>query len=124
MTSHEAQPWQDDAKTYMHRHDWAGAIPSLERDITEHPLDPWSRLFLGICHDALKNFDIALEHFRAAEKLAPDLSAPLACQGDTLCAAGSWEAAGEFYHRALEMNPNDELAIKNWKWWNSEMAKT
>lgn len=36
----ESQPWQDDAKSYMDRHDWVGAIPLLERDIVEHPSDP------------------------------------------------------------------------------------
>ncbi len=124
MTQHDAQPWQDDAKSYMDRRDWAGAIPSLERDIVEHPSDPWSRIYLGICHSALKNFDVALSHFRDAEALAPDLSAPIGCQGDTLCSAGKWEEAGEFYRRALEMDPDSELAQKNWKWWNSEMKKT
>ena len=123
MTPPESQPWQDDAKSYMQRHDWIGAIPLLERDIVEHPSDPWSRMFLGSCHLELKNFDLALEHFRAAEVLAPNESTPVGCQGDVLCAAGSWEAAGAFYRRALEMNPDDELAIKNWTWWEGEMAK-
>jgi len=123
MTIPESQPLQDEAKTHMARHDWASAIPFLERDIIEHPLDPWSRMFLGNCHHELKNFDTALEHFRAAEALAPGESTPVGCQGDVLCSTGDWEAAGEFYRRALEMNPDDELAIKNWKWWNGEMAK-
>ncbi len=108
----------------MDRRDWAGAIPSLERDIVEHPFDPWSRIYLGICHDALENFEIALKHFRDAEALAPDLSEPVGCQGDTLCSAGRWEEAGEFYRRALELNPDEELANKNWKWWNSQMKRT
>jgi tetratricopeptide (TPR) repeat protein len=121
--SPESQPRQDDAKLYMDRHDWAGAIPSLERDISDHPSDPWSRMFLGNCYLELKQFDRALEQFRLAESLAPGDSTPVGCQGDVLCAAGDWEAAGAFYRRALEMNPKDELAIKNWKWWNGEMAK-
>jgi tetratricopeptide (TPR) repeat protein len=74
MAQFEPQPWQDEAKSYMDRHDWAGAIPILERDIVEHPSDPWSRMFLGNCYLEVKQFHRALEHFRAAEALAPDLS--------------------------------------------------
>ena len=123
MTLPRSQPCQDAAKSCMDRHDWVGAIPLLERDIDEHPLDPWSRMYLGSCHLELKNFGLALEHFRAAEALAPDESTPVGCQGDVLCAAGNWEAAGPYYRRALEMNPDDELANKNWKWWNRGMTK-
>jgi tetratricopeptide (TPR) repeat protein len=123
MTMPESQPLQEEAHTYMKRHDWAGAIPFLERDILQHPSDMWSRIYLGICHSNLKNFDVALEHFRAAEALAPGDSRPVRCQGDVLCSTGDWEAAGEFYRRALEMNPDNELAIKNWNWWKSEMTK-
>lgn len=123
MTSHEPQPWQDDAKPYMDRQDWAGAIPSLERDELEHPADPWTRMYLGSCYLELKQFDRALEYFRVAEALAPRLSMPVGCQGDVLCASGDWAAAGKYYRRALEMNPDDELAMKNWNWWKSEMKK-
>jgi tetratricopeptide (TPR) repeat protein len=123
MAQFQPQSWQDDAKSYMDRHDWAGAIPSLERDIAEHPPDPWSRMFLGSCYLELKHYGRALEQFRAAEALAPHLSTAVGCQGDVLCDTGDWEAAGEFYRRALEMNPSDELAIEKWKWWASEMAK-
>ena len=123
MPQFEPQPWQDDAKSYMQRHDWAGAIPILERDIVEHPSDPWSHMYLGSCYLELKQFDRALEFFRAAEALAPGLGTPVGSQGDVLCASGDWEAAGEFYRRALEISPDDELAIKNWTWWKSEMKK-
>ncbi|MDB6139109.1 MAG: hypothetical protein JWO94_2181 [Verrucomicrobiaceae bacterium] len=61
----------------------------------------------------LKNFEAAIEHFRVAEALAPNDSTPVGCQGDVYCAAGDWTAAGEFYCRALEMNPDDELAKEN-----------
>jgi tetratricopeptide (TPR) repeat protein len=124
MTPFGSQPLQVEAKAYMDRHEWSAAIPLLERDILDHPSDCWSRMFLGSCHLELKQFDTALEHFRAAAALAPRESTPVGCQGDVLCATGDWEAAGEFYRKALEMNPTDELAIKNWNWWSSEMAKT
>jgi tetratricopeptide (TPR) repeat protein len=118
----DSQPLQDEAKTHMRRHDWVSAIPLLEADIVEHPSDPWSQIFLGSCHMELKNFDVALLHFRAAEALAPNESTPVGCQGDVYCAAGDWTAAGGFYRRALEMNPDDELAMKNWRWWNTQIT--
>ena len=118
-----SQPLQDEAKEYMDRHDWQGAVPLLELDIIDHPQDPWSQMFLGSCFLELKNFTLALEHFRTAEGLAPDDSTPIGCQGDVLCAAGDWEQAGEFYRKALALNPDNELAIKNWNWWTANMSK-
>jgi tetratricopeptide (TPR) repeat protein len=123
MSTSPVQPLQEQAKTFMDRHDWAGAIPLLERDIIEHPRDPWSQMFLGGCYLELKSFERALELFRTAEALAPTLSTPVGCQGDVFCAAGEWERAGEFYRRALELEPDDKLAKKNWDWWNAQIAK-
>lgn len=118
------QPLQDEAKTFMDRHDWTGAIPLLERDIIEHPRDPWSRMYLGGCYKALEKFEIALQHFHCAEDLAPDDPTPIGLQGDLYCSIGDWDGAGRFYKRALEMDPENWLTKKNWRWWNNQMKKT
>ena len=124
MRAEDSQPLQDEAKTYMHRSDWAGAIPFLLRDIVEHPDDPWSRMYLGDCYSALENLNLALEQYRIAEDLAPADPTPVGAQGDLYCHIGDWERAGEFYRRAIEMSPNNPLAQKNWRWWNLQMTKT
>ena len=119
MTANQ-QPLQDQAKALMRRHEWLSAAALLERDILEHPADPWSRMYLGSCHYELRNYDAALEQFRIAERLAPDDSTPLGCQGDVFDARGEWEKAGELYQRAFAMNPDDPLAQKNLGRWTAE----
>ena len=104
----------------MQRHEWLGAAELLERDIVEHPADPWSRMYLGSCHYELRQYEIALEAFRIAERLAPNDSTPLGLQGDVFDARGEWEKAGELYHRALAISPDDELAQKNLGRWMAE----
>ena len=119
MTAHP-HPLQDQAKALMRRHEWGAAAVLLERDILEHPDNPWSRMYLGSCYYELQNYETALEQFGIAERLAPDDSTPLGLQGDAFDARGEWEKAGELYQRALAMNPNDALAQKNMARWTAE----
>ncbi len=114
------QPLQDQAKALMSRHEWPCAAVLLERDILEHPTDPWSRMYLGSCHYELRNYEVALEQFCIAERLAPDDSTPICLQGDVFDARGEWEKAGDLYQRALALNPDDELAQKNMGRWTAE----
>jgi len=114
------QTLQDQAKELMRHHEWTDAATLLERDILDHPTDPWSRMYLGSCHYELRSYDTALEHFRAAERLAPNESTALGLQGDVFDARGDWETAGELYQRALAMNPNDTLAQNNMGRWTAE----
>ena len=116
----QPQPLQDRAKALMRRHDWVAAAVLLERDILEHPTDPWSRMYLGSCHYELRNYDTALEQFCTAERLAPHDSTPIGLQGDVFDACGDWKTAGELYQRALAMNPDDPLAQKNLGRWTAE----
>lgn len=124
MKQPESQPLQDEAKAYMERHAWTDAIALLQRDIVEHPSDPWSRLFLGGCYFRLFEFDAALEHFEAAAALAPGYSAPIRSQADAHCAAAAWERGGELYYMSDRMKSEEELAHKNWHWWRSKIAWT
>ena len=119
MTAH-SQPLQEQAIALMRRHEWLDAAVLLERDILEHPADPWSRMYLGSCHYELRNYKTALEQFCIAERLAPDDSTPIGLQGDVFDARGEWETAGELYQRALAMNPDDPLAQKNMGRWTAE----
>ena len=97
----------------MRRHEWLAAAVLLERDILERPSDLWSRMYLGSCHYELRNFEVALEQFCVAERLAPNDSTPIGLQGDVFDARGDWEKAGDLYKRALALNPDDPLAQKN-----------
>ena len=108
---------QEIAKQHMDKHEWEKAIPVLLSDISESPKDPWSVMFLGICYYELKNFDEALKYFKKAETLLPDNPTPLWLQADALYSIGEISLAGKFYRKALDTDPEDEMAIKNWKRW-------
>ncbi len=108
---------QEIAKKHMDKHEWKQAIPVLISDISEKPIDPWSVMFLGNCYYELKDFDEALKYFKKAEILLPDNPTPLWLQADALYSIGEISSAGKLYRKALDTDPEDEMAIKNWKRW-------
>jgi Flp pilus assembly protein TadD len=112
-----SQLLQDQAKQLMDRFDWEGAAALLERDVAEHPTDPWSRMYLGSCHYELRRFEKALEHYRIAETLAPNECTPLGLQADVFMAMGDRVKSGELYIRASKMDPDDDTAAANLKRW-------
>lgn len=106
---------QDQARNLMKQHRWSDAIPLLEADIAASPEDPWSPMFLGSCHYELRDYRTALTWFETAGKLLPDDPTPLGLQGDVYHATGETEKARKCYQRALALDPEDSLAIKNWQ---------
>ncbi len=106
---------QAKAKALMGEHRWKDAIPLWVDDIVEHPEDPWSVMFLGSCHYELKSYPAALKCFAHAATVDPTLSTPLGLQGDALLSLKKVECARAKYLAALKMEPDSELAQKNWK---------
>ena len=72
-------------------------------------------------HDAIHELEpagVGLEPgFERAERLMPDNPTPLGCQGDVAHLIGDAAKAGELYQAALAIDPDDELARKNWQRW-------
>lgn len=108
---------QDDAKAIMAKHRWADALPILLEDASENPDDGWTCLYIGSCYYELRASEKAREWFERAEQLMPDDPTPLGCLGDVSHLIGDAVTAGEFYREALAMDPEDELAQKNWQRW-------
>ncbi|WP_166442817.1 tetratricopeptide repeat protein [Phragmitibacter flavus] len=102
----------------MREHRWEDALPILLEDIEANPRDPWSPMYLGSCYYELQDYQAALDWFRRAEQLEPENPTPIGLQGDALHCLGDADEARELYLRALEVAPDDELAIKNWKRFN------
>lgn len=65
---------------------------------------------LGVLFDELKQFDAALEHFEAAERLAPDNVEILANYASTLTSLAKYEQAEEMLRRAQRLGPEDVRA--------------
>ena len=105
---------QDDAKRFMERHRWKEAMPILREAILVSPHDPWNVMYLGSCFYELREYSNALRCFQRAEQLDPMNSTPLGLQADATHSLGDAATAKRLYERALDLNPEDELAIKNW----------
>ncbi len=108
---------QEQAGRLMKSNEWESAVPILLSDISERPEDPWSLMYLGSCYYELKNYPEALKWFEKAEVLLPDNPTPIWLQADALHAKGEVDAAGKLYKKALDTDPEDEMAIKNWERW-------
>ena len=72
-------------------------------------------MYLGSCYYELRDFETALGWFRRAEGLEPENPTPIGLQGDALHCLGRIDEARERYRGALQIAPDDELAIKNWR---------
>ena len=106
---------EDQAKRCMDDQRWQDAIPILVADIAENEDDPWSPMYLGSCYYELHHYAEAMRWFRHAERIDPDCPIPVGLQGDVEHAIGNTAEARQLYQRALRIDPQDELAIKNWK---------
>jgi tetratricopeptide (TPR) repeat protein len=65
---------------------------------------------LGVLYDELKRFDSALEHFQAAEQLAPENVEVLANYASTLTSLARYDQAEELLRRAQRLAPEDVQA--------------
>jgi tetratricopeptide (TPR) repeat protein len=108
---------QEDAKAIMAKHRWADALLILLDDASENPDDGWTCLYIGSCYYEMRDSDKAREWFERAKQLMPDDPTPLGSLGDVAHLIGDAVKAGEFCQEALAMDPEDELAQKNWQRW-------
>jgi len=108
---------QDDAKAIMGMHRREDALAILLEDAKENPDDGWTCLYIGSCCYELSDSDRAGEWFMRAEQLMPGNPTPLGCLGDVAHLIGDADQAGKFYREALAIDPEDELAQKNWRSW-------
>lgn len=106
---------QTKAKSLMREHRWEDAISVLINDGLENPKDPWTVMYLGSCFYELQRYSDAIKHYEHAAKLHPTEPTPIGLQGDALLCLGEDDKAKVKYLAALQMDPDDELAIKNWE---------
>ena len=108
---------QDEAKAIMANHRWKDALSILLEDASENPDDGWTCLYIGSCYYELRDSANALEWFERAEGLIPGDPTPIGCQGDVAHLIGDVARAGDLYEAALAIDPEGELARKNWQRW-------
>jgi len=106
---------QDEAKQCMQDHRWNDAIPILRAAISDAPADPWNAMYLGSCYYELHDYAEALKWFENAEQIDGGSATAVGLQGDVYQAIGYTDRTRDLYQRALQIDPSDELAIKNWE---------
>lgn len=90
---------------------FAEAVVLLERGHAMAPDDLDLRQALGLCLFRLHQFAAALPHFDALSAARPDLAPSHAARGATLDALGDRAAAEAAYRRAIELEPENLLAL-------------
>ncbi len=93
------------------------AESAYRRSLELAPEDPWTHLYLGNLHYARRRFADALAEFDRSRVLAPNLAIPYVCMVDAYDNLGDSKRAGEFYRRAVAIDPEDDTARKNLRRW-------
>jgi len=91
----------------------ADALAYLNRAIALDPKAALFRIYLGNILAAAADWDGAIEAFRVASELAPNMPDIHYNLGNALREAGSWEQAGQAYRRTLALAPEHALARNN-----------
>jgi tetratricopeptide (TPR) repeat protein len=73
--------------------------------------DGWTHMLRGNLHYTAERYDKALKCFREASQLMPDIAFPVVALADTYNALGDYEQTGAQLHRALEIEPDFEMAL-------------
>jgi len=92
--------------------DRAGAIREYTTYIQQQPADARARLNLGAIYIELRRFDLALPQFQRACELVPDSNA-FTDLGALLARTGNLPEAIDAFQKALNLDPNNEIARKN-----------
>lgn len=92
---------------------------AFEQATVLDPSDPWSHLYLGNLSYEEEDYSEALEIFTHAHELAPDLAMSLICMADACHSLGKLDLADQYYHRAVQVDPLDDIATQNLERWLS-----
>ena len=97
--------------------DLDAARDALVQAMVLDPADPWSHLYMGNVYYHQGNHREALGKFQDAHRLEPALAVALVCMADAYHCLGEIDLAGEHYRKAVEVDPDDEIAQANLKRW-------
>ena len=88
-------------------------VKSLELD----PSDLWTNLYFGNSYFREGDYPRSLEHFDTARSLDSKVAMPLVCLADTFHKLGEDEKADRLYNKAVETDPECNVARRNLNRW-------
>ena len=119
----DAELHQSLGRAYYEGRDYAAAYQAFVQAVELAPNDVWNHLFASTARYVLKDHAQALQHCENALHLAPRLSMIWVCMGDNHAELGQYAAALSCYQTAVDMEPDNETALKNFtrfkRWWDS-----
>jgi tetratricopeptide (TPR) repeat protein len=118
----DAELHQELGKLYRKKGMMEEARVAYERSLELDPCDPWTYLYLGNWHYSMKQHREAAEYFKHAARLMPDAAIAFICLADSYAALGFDSLATENYRHAIEIEPNDKAAKRNWRRWQNPPA--
>lgn len=103
----------DQAIDLMKAQRFADALPLLQREIAEYPKN-WSTLYMaGQCCRFLNDIDGAIKHLSRAAEIKSDEPPVFLALGIAFQLNTRWEEAIEAFRRAIEIDPDYELAYNS-----------
>jgi tetratricopeptide (TPR) repeat protein len=114
---------QELGKAYRENGQPSAALKAFKKAIDINPSDPWNWMFLGNIYFWRAEYKQALAAFEHARSLDPGISFVYICMADTYHGLGQHEQADAYYRKAIEVAPDDELAIDNLRRWESIVAR-
>ena len=95
------------------------AEAAQRRSLELAPDDVWTHLYLANVFYALQLYRESLEAAKQGHELAPKLDMPLICMADAYAGLKYYVHADECYRKAVEVDPESEVARKNCARWQS-----
>ena len=113
----DAELHQELGKAYLEKGLMEEAKAAYERSLELDPCDPWTYLFLGNWYYTMDRHREAVESFKCAARLRPDISIAFVGLADAYAALGFDALATENYRHAVDVDPTDTTAKRNWRRW-------
>jgi len=96
----------------LQNEDWDSMMQFSQDVINKQPDNPMGYFYKGIALYENKKYTESIENYTKAIELAPDIADNYQNRGLTYFALGEKEKARADYKKALELNPNDQIAKK------------
>ncbi|MFN7139271.1 MAG: tetratricopeptide repeat protein [Limisphaerales bacterium] len=90
---------------------------AYERSLELDPFDPWTHLYLGNWYFTMDQYREAVECFNCAARLMPQIAIAFVSLGHAYAALGFDALATQNYRHALDVDPDDKTAKRNWQRW-------
>ena len=106
-------------RTYSKLQSFKDARHCFVKSLKLDPSDLWTNLYLGNSYFREGDYPSALDYFNNARSLDSKVVMPLVCLADTFHKLGEDEKADCLYNKAVQTDPECEVARRNLERWQA-----